>query len=609
MGLKLWPSLFREVQFLKGLRKSWSLDLRSLAAFRICLGVLVVLDLINRSQDLVAHYTDYGVLPRSAMLNEFYRYYYLSLQFINGGGWFQFLIFAISGLCALLLIIGYRTRLMVFLSWLLMLSLQARNPVVLQGGDIEFRLLFFWAIFLPLGARYSIDRALDPRNEKPVDAHFSMGSIAFIIQIISIYFFAALLKTGAEWHISHTAIYYALSLDQFATEFGKYLLNFPDLLRVVTLPVWYLELLGGFLLIVPFFQNWTRMLAILSFVALHLGFAVTMKLGLFPWICITAFVALLPGSLWNYFDKRFSHPLTHKIYYDADCGFCRKVLKILRCFLCLESVPYAKAQDHPKALTAMTKENSWVVEDHNLNYHFRFDGILLLLRSSPVGSWKASFWALKPFHFLGDHAYRWIANHRKLMGLFTRSLRERKPGYQAGRWLQMSALYFMICCMWWNWKIYDSYSPMPELMQKVSLYLRLDQKWNMFAPYPLKIDGWYVFPGKLRDGKDVDVFRYIMDGETQTTTYDRPASIVDTYPRQRWRKYMMNIRKKDFQKHRLFLGKYICRIWNDNHSDHDKLESFDMIFMEERTQVSGDSSPVVKTNLWHHWCFEKIEQN
>ena len=552
----------------------------------------------------MAHYTDEGVLPRSAMLNEFYRYYYLSLQFINGEAWFQILIFAITGFCALLLIVGYRTRLMLFISWILMLSIQARMPVVLQGGDIEFRLLYFWAIFLPLGARYSIDRALDPREEKPSDTHFSIGSIAYIIQIISVYFFAALLKTGAEWHLSHSAIYYALSIDQFATDFGKYLLNFPALLRLMTLPVWYLELLGGFLLVLPFFQSWTRMIGILSFFALHLGFAMTMKLGLFPWICITAFVALLPGSFWSFLDKRLSPQLVHKIYYDADCGFCRKILKILRCFLCLESIPYAKAQDHPRAMAAMTQENSWVVEDRNLKYHFRFDGIILLLRSSPIGFWKARLWTLKPFYFFGDHAYRWIANHRKFMGHFTRHLYERKPHYQAGRWLQVVALYFIICCLWWNWRTYDTYSPMPESMRKVSLYLRLDQKWNMFAPYPLKIDGWYVFPGKLRDGKEVDVFRYIMYGDTQLT-YDRPASIVDSYPRQRWRKYMMNLRKKNFQKHRIFLGKYICREWNDSHPVQEKLESFDMIFMEERTQLSGNPSPIVKSNLWHHWCFEK----
>ena len=36
--------------------------------------------------------------------------------------------------------------------------------------------------------------------------------------------------------------------------------------------------------------------------------------------------------------------------------------------------------------------------------------------------------------------------------------------------------------------------------------LRLEQYWNMFAPYPLRDDGWYVIDGTLSDGQKFDVF-------------------------------------------------------------------------------------------------------
>ncbi len=45
-------------------------DLRSLAAFRIVLAVLVLADLANRATDLSAHYADKGVLPRPTLLRE-----------------------------------------------------------------------------------------------------------------------------------------------------------------------------------------------------------------------------------------------------------------------------------------------------------------------------------------------------------------------------------------------------------------------------------------------------------------------------------------------------------------------------------------------------------
>ena len=61
-----------------------SLDLRGLAALRILMGVLVMLDALVRSSDLIAHYADSGVLPRSVLLTEFSNPYHFSLLFLSG---------------------------------------------------------------------------------------------------------------------------------------------------------------------------------------------------------------------------------------------------------------------------------------------------------------------------------------------------------------------------------------------------------------------------------------------------------------------------------------------------------------------------------------------
>ena len=44
------------------------LDTRSLAVFRVGLGLLLLADILERSRNLTAHYTDAGVLPRSLLL-------------------------------------------------------------------------------------------------------------------------------------------------------------------------------------------------------------------------------------------------------------------------------------------------------------------------------------------------------------------------------------------------------------------------------------------------------------------------------------------------------------------------------------------------------------
>ena len=44
-----------------------SLDLRALAAFRISLGLLLICDQLVRFEDLAAHYSDLGVMPRDCI--------------------------------------------------------------------------------------------------------------------------------------------------------------------------------------------------------------------------------------------------------------------------------------------------------------------------------------------------------------------------------------------------------------------------------------------------------------------------------------------------------------------------------------------------------------
>ena len=63
--------------------------------------------------------------------------------------------------------IGYRARLATIACWFLVMSIHNRNPMILSAGDILLRLLLFWAMFLPLGARYSVDAALDKNPSVP----------------------------------------------------------------------------------------------------------------------------------------------------------------------------------------------------------------------------------------------------------------------------------------------------------------------------------------------------------------------------------------------------------------------------------------------------------
>ena len=73
----------------------------------------------------------------------------------------------------------------------------ARNPVVLHGGDMTIRLMLFWAVFLPTGARFSVDAGRKPAAVQPTRA-LSLGTAALTFQVCFVYWFAAAFKAHPE---------------------------------------------------------------------------------------------------------------------------------------------------------------------------------------------------------------------------------------------------------------------------------------------------------------------------------------------------------------------------------------------------------------------------
>ena len=126
-------------------RERWGLDVRALAFTRMALALVVLTDLILRSRDLVAHYSSVGVLPGGPELPYSHLFY---LFFQSSELWVLF-FFILTGIAAVLLLFGYRTKFVTPLVWFLVASLDARNPLVLNSGDHALRLFLFWGMFLP----------------------------------------------------------------------------------------------------------------------------------------------------------------------------------------------------------------------------------------------------------------------------------------------------------------------------------------------------------------------------------------------------------------------------------------------------------------------------
>lgn len=287
-------------------REIISIDIRALAAFRICTGFLLFLDYYYRGLQLKLFYTDQGVLPRHVLLSKGYANYW-SLNYINDQAFFQIILLALGFMFSLSFLLGYKTKWSQLFLWIITVSFHSRNPHVLNSGDILLRLMLFWSFFLPLSATFSLDRWIKHKSlaSPHSNALASYASALFLLQLLLMYIFTAILKWHPAWHTNYLAVYYALDLEAFTSPLGKWLLQYLSLTKLLTMSTFYLELIGPFLLFLPIRVPFFRYLIPLSFIGLHLGLFLTMKLALFPWICIVYWLAFFPKSFWDLLAKKY----------------------------------------------------------------------------------------------------------------------------------------------------------------------------------------------------------------------------------------------------------------------------------------------------------------
>lgn len=276
-------------------KNQFALDLRSLACYRIGLGVLVLLDLVLRLEDITAFYTDQGIVPRSLLTIGLAYPSQWSFHLMNGTATFQWLLFLVTAVAALMLACGCRTRLATVACWLMLVSLHSRNPIVLNAGDKYLELLLFWGIFLPLGRYWSIDRLCQPAIRSVLVS--SLATFALHVQVLLVYVCTGLLKREVESWRAGDAIRLALSKDYLVTGIGQQMLEYPALLNWLTHATVFLEIVGAIALVLS--RGWCRFIILCVFMLFHVGLALCFSIGLFPYVCIVALIAFLPSHFWR----------------------------------------------------------------------------------------------------------------------------------------------------------------------------------------------------------------------------------------------------------------------------------------------------------------------
>ncbi len=487
------------------IKKTFEIDIRALALFRIGFGIILFWDLAIRAVDLENHYTDFGVLNRSEAFKILDDYAF-SIHLANGTLFFQAILFILSFIFVIGLITGYKTRLSIIISWFLLLSLQNRNNMLLNGADGLKIILLFWSAFLPLGAHYSIDSMSNQNSTNKNDTHLSLAGAGLLIMSVAIFFFAVFYKNGDEWYPDGTALYYALHIGSNVTHLGVWFRQFDFILQWGSYATLVLEFFGPILIFITCWNYTIRLIMIGIFILFQSSIALFLAIGTYPFINLLTPLLFIPKQYWDIFE-------TNSLF-----------IKI----------------------------------SHGLNTTF------------------------SKFKF------------------FTEASTEKENPLNAKLTDRFSFLILIFLIIWNITELPQINYKAPRLIGNTLTFFGLNQNWNMYGPRPHDHSGWYLISGKLMDGSEVDVTKR----KKGKTDFSRPQYLVDTYLSERWRKYLDQTRfRYDSQRQLLNYGRFICRSWNRGKPENEKLGTFKIHFMWEKTLLNYKKAEIIDEILWHHDCF------
>ena len=587
----------------KKIEELFAIDLCSLALTRVVAALLVLVDLIWRSTSLTAFYADSGVVPRVAAYERLPNSWELSLHLMSGRAEVQALLFVISGIFALMLLVGFKTRSSSFWTWLLFTSLNSRNFYVVHGGDSLLNMLLFWGMFVPWGAKYSVDSALNSSPGAQPKHVVSIGTAALLLQMPLVYFFTGILKNGPEWRHDFTAIYYVLSAPDYATSLGHWMASWPmPILQTIAASTIVIEMSGAILLFSPLVTRTIRSLVLPAFLLLQIGLALTMKLGLFPLISTAAILPFIPGSFWTKLSNRLSTPSRTgvRVYYDGDCTFCRKAVLLIKEFCLWPETFVEPAQGYPDVNADMQLHNSWVVIDHQNKRHYKFEAFAYIFRQS------ALFWFLGAalrwplLDRAGKSLYERVASNRGFAAWLTRPMRYRPVRVNQPLFLSLLCAFFLAYVLLDNLgSVKRTHLRVPEKLGGIGQMLRIHQRWRMFAPSPPRVYDWYLAEGRLRDGQELCIVNGVLSS-CQLDAKDIPS--VKSY---RWRTYWRYVGSESAKELRPYLARYICDSWNNSHTGDKMLDGLAIFKLQQTIRLDGGKEQPEKIQLWKDQCLAK----
>jgi hypothetical protein len=595
-------------------------DVRWLGVFRIALGTLLMVEVLRRWYYARAFYTNDGLLPNHYSLfapmgrNVFSIYH----AFSSYGE--VSVAFLLTLLVFFAFTLGYRTKLFHVLSAVCITSLNARNLFVENGGTVVVNILTLYTLFLPLGARFSLDAVReslkrrrdasvadlnrpDPLNQP--ETATSLVVLLLLVQWSCIYFFNTVQKDGEGWR-NGSALYWFFQQDRIVTWFGVWArehLSMP-LIRVMTYGALCVEGSLSVLILFPFAQKWTRRAVLLLVWTLHGFIALSARIGPFSYAMMLFPLLLLGSEDFAWVTRAFRSPeRLRRVVIAAESPFLFAFARVLDRVDPFDRLVFVDRRQ-AELVPADAPRAAFLVVTSDGGIHRHAAALRELTRALPFGIVLRGLsrvpglaGALERFAEQLDARHRrWgraigvrqrgedPATARRAAVLPVPALGARlRELSNTGRDAAVALLGVAVVAAILDQNPFVSrhlHVTRAEWMIELVEYPRLLQGWSMFAPEPPYEDGRVVVDGRTADGRHFDPFA---DGVPNFDPY-APNGWGHS---QFWCDYHNRIRFGDNAHHRQHLRDYLLRQHELSGHPENRLVAFDVWWVSDRSPPPG----------------------
>lgn len=544
-------------------------DARSLGLFRLVFGTALIFDLFHRWDWIRAFYSNDGVLPNHNHLfqlkddGQVWSVYH-SFSSVEE----CFVAFLITLVIYLFFTLGYHTRVFHAVSLVCLIGLSARNTLAEGPGNSVAIALLFVTLFMPLGARFSLDslgRSLadfdehtpeelnDRTRPTPLQAPQSLAALATLLMLGLVTIGAATSQTGATWQ-DGSALYYALHVDRWTSAIGVAVREQVGILSVWTKLLRYAEIAVVPLALLPVVRKLTRTLAasLLAFVGLTIGLLFTF--GLYGWSLLAAAFLLIPEEAWEALKKR--RPTT--MIYDDDCGICLFGARVLKRLDLRQNITFQANSDEaalPDGITAAMADRSMIAVDPAGKAHMDAAAVCTLLRALPLFGWLGWLLSLPGLFQLMRRLYFEVADNRLDISVawgmgacgiarpdqVAATADDGAPSPASQTWSALRALVtstgaLVVLLAVWGQSERNDTIPVElgmgsrDALVDIATWSRILAPWGLWAPDPPLANEGMVTVAKTRGEYTVDVLTgYPPDEELENPRLSRRGHLWATY--------------------------------------------------------------------------------